>query len=111
MGFFDLSLKDMREKRNQKKLGEAIATHDVKPAKKLRDIEHFLAQGTKKIDYLRYYQGENGDMVPVGRYSDPVLLAQHVGLSKQGMDILAKYGLRPEGQQPAPVRGVAPPNR
>lgn len=105
MELFGINLKKMREQRDQRKLGEAIAKQNIK------DIQHFLEKGTRRIDYLRYYPDERGQMVPISRYSDPVLLAQHTGLSKQGMDILARYGLRPEGAQPTPGRGPAPPTR
>lgn len=95
----NLNLKKLREERDQRKLGEAIAKQNIK------DIQHFLEKGARRIDYLRYYPNEQGVMVPISRYSDPVLLAQHTGLSKQGMELLARYGLRPDGPQPAPNRG------
>jgi hypothetical protein len=105
MGLFDFSLKEMCEKRDQRKLGEAIEKQ------KLKDIEHFLAKGTRRIDYLRYYRNEHGDMAPVGRYSDPYELAKHTGLPREGMELLARYGLTPESAKPAPTRGPAVPGR
>lgn len=105
MGLFDISLKEMREKRDQRKLGEAIEKQ------KIKDIEHFLAKGTRRIDHLRYYRNDQGDMAPIGRYNDPYQLAKETGLSKAGMDLLARYGLTPESAKPAPSRGPLPPTR
>jgi hypothetical protein len=80
----------------EKKLGEAIAKED------LSRMAQYLELGVRKVDYLRTMPADfdNGKtQIPVGKYSDPVKLAQDIGLNDQGMRLLQQYGL---GDGPAP---------
>lgn len=85
--------------RNERKLGEAIAAHD------LGKMQAFLEKGVRKVDYLMMRPGDFGDgstMVPAGMFVDPVSLARKVSMPPEGMALLARYGL--SDQAPTPAR-------
>lgn len=105
MKLFEFSLSDMRKNRNKKKLGEAIAKH------KIKDIAHFLQQGTTEVDYLRWVPadfGNGSEKVPAGRYNNAAELAKVVGLPDEGMRLLAQYKLVPAQ---APTHAAPKPTR
>lgn len=80
----------------ERKLGEAIAKED------LVKMAEYLELGVRKVDYLRTVPADFGNgktMIPAGKYSDPVKLAQDTGMSARGMRLLQQYGL---GNGPAP---------
>lgn len=87
------------QNRNERKLGEAIAAHD------LGKMQGLLEKGVRKVNYLLMQPGDFGDgstMIPAGKFEDPVSLARKVGMQQEGMALLARYGL--SDQAPAPSR-------
>ena len=74
--------------RREKKLGEAIANHD------LRKMEEYLSLGVTKVDYMQMRMADYGDgtlKVPACKFEDPWLLAQAVGLGRDGVQLLYRY--------------------
>ena len=94
-------LGQLLQSRNERKLGEAIAAHD------LGKMEALLGKGIRRVNYLLMRPGDFGDgsvQVPAGKFEDPVSLARQVGLRQDGLALLARYGVGEPQPVPASVR-------
>lgn len=87
--------------RSERKLGEAIANHDLKA------MAHYLERGARQIDHLLMRPADFGngkDMIPAGKFNDPWSLAKQIGLGAAGQELLNRYIPSPEALTRAPER-------
>lgn len=95
------SLRQFRQWRAEKKLGPAIANHD------LNAVRQCLEDGARQIDYLLWREGDRpGERVPVAKFTDPVGMAKFVGFKDDGLRLFAQHGMLPDA--PRPVAPQAP---
>ncbi len=87
--------------RAERQLPQAIVNHDY------QKISDCLERGARNIDYMMMRDGDRpGERVPAGKFNNPASLAESVGLSRRGLELLAQYGLAtPEQVARARVEG------
>lgn len=76
------------QKRRNNNLGDAIIAKDVNKIRKA------LASGANAVDKTKGFGAPYG-FVADQRFTDPALMGVEVGLSAEGMTVLAQYGFHP----------------